>query len=59
MALTGKNRSSRRKTCHSAPLPNINVPWTGLESNLGTWGERLAINRHSHGSVTKINLHYI
>jgi hypothetical protein len=45
MILTGKNRSSWRKTCPSAILSTINPTWT----DLGIHGEKLATNRLSYG----------
>jgi hypothetical protein len=52
MTMTGKKLS-----IPSATLPTINLTRTGLGSNPSTWGERLAINRQSHGRAMKINLH--
>jgi hypothetical protein len=48
MKLTGKNRSSGRKTCPSATLSTTNPTWTKPGSNPGLRGERPATNRLSY-----------
>ena len=39
MKLTGENRSTRGKTCHSATLSTIDPTWTDPGSNPGLCGE--------------------
>jgi hypothetical protein len=51
MKLTGKNRSTRRKTCPSATLSTTNPIWTDPGSNPGLRGKRPATNRLSHGTA--------
>jgi hypothetical protein len=46
------NRSTRRKTCPSAPLSIKNLISTGLGSNQGLHDERPATNRLSHGTAS-------
>jgi hypothetical protein len=46
MILTGENRRTRRKTCHSATLHNSNP--TNPGANVDFRGERPATNRMSH-----------
>jgi hypothetical protein len=60
MALTGKIRITRRKTCLSAILSTINITVTGLGSTPGLRFVRLATNRLSHGAAIRIhiNLNY-
>jgi len=48
MALTGENRSTGRKTCHSAILCTTNLRRTDLGSNPDLGGERPATIRLSH-----------
>jgi len=45
MVLTGENRSTGEQTCHNATLCTKNLTWSGLGSNPGLRGERLAIDR--------------
>jgi hypothetical protein len=40
--LTGKNRSTRGKTCPSATLSTTNPKWTDPGSNPGLRGERIS-----------------
>jgi hypothetical protein len=47
MELTGKNRSTRGKTCLSATLSTRNSTWTDPGSNPDLRGERPATNRLS------------
>jgi hypothetical protein len=58
MKLTGENRSTRRKTCHSANLSTANPAWTDPESNPALRGERPATNRLNHGTALIIYLFY-
>jgi len=55
--LTGKNQNTQTKTWPSAILSSTNPIWTGLQVNLGTFGETSRTNSHSHlpmvGKVTK------
>jgi hypothetical protein len=51
MKLTGKNRSTRGKTCPSATLSTTNPTWTDPGSNPGFRDGRPATNRLSHGSA--------
>jgi hypothetical protein len=51
MKLTGKNRSTRKKTCSSATLSITNPTWTDPGSNPALRGERTATNRVSHGTA--------
>jgi hypothetical protein len=51
MKLTGKNRSTRGKTCPSATLPTTNPTRTDPGSNPGLRGERPATNSLSHGTA--------
>jgi hypothetical protein len=53
MVLTGKNRSTGRKTCHSATLSIINLTRTDLGSNPGLRGDRPASDRCD--SVTELH----
>jgi hypothetical protein len=55
MKLTAENRSTRRKTCHSATLSTTNSTWTDPGSNPGLRGGRLAANRLSHGTAQDYN----
>jgi hypothetical protein len=63
MKLTGKNRSTRGKTCPSATFSTTNPTWTDSESNPVHRGKRPATNRLSHGTtqfgvlVTAISIH--
>jgi len=50
MILTGDNRRTRRKTCHSATLFATNPTWTDAGANLGLCVKRQATNRLSHGT---------
>jgi hypothetical protein len=45
MKLTGKNRSTQRKTCLSATLSTINPTWTYPGLNRGLRGEMPATNK--------------
>jgi hypothetical protein len=60
MILTGENRRTRRKTCHSATLSTTNPTWIDPGANPGLRGERPAINHLSHdrGSTTRIITYY-
>ena len=51
MELTGKNRSTRGKTCPSETLSTTNPTWTDPESKPGLRGERPATNRLSHDTA--------
>jgi hypothetical protein len=51
MKLTGENRSTRGKICHSATLSTTNPTWIDLGLNPGLRGERPATNRLSHGTA--------
>jgi hypothetical protein len=56
MKLTGKNRSSRGRTCPSATLSSTNPTWTDPGSNPGLRGGRPAANRLSHGTAVSVAL---
>jgi hypothetical protein len=47
--LTGENRSTPGKTCHSATLSTTNPPWTEADSKPGLRDGRPAANRLNHG----------
>jgi hypothetical protein len=49
--VTGKNRSTRGKTCSNANLSTTNPTWTDPGSNPGLRGERPATNRLSCGTA--------
>jgi hypothetical protein len=51
MKLTGKNRSTREKTCPSAILSTKNPMWTDPGSNAGLRDERQATDRLSHDTA--------
>ena len=51
MKLTGKNPSTRGKTCPSATLSTKNSSWTDQGSNPGLRGERPATNSLNHGTA--------
>ena len=51
MKLTGKNRSTRVKTCPSATLSTTDPTWTDPGSNPGLRIEMPATNRLSHGTA--------
>jgi hypothetical protein len=53
MKLTGKNRSTRGKTCPSAALSTTDPTSTDPGSNPGLRGGRPATNRHLLPSNTK------
>jgi hypothetical protein len=53
MKLTGKNPSTRGKTCPSAKLSTTNPTWTDPGSNPDLRGERPATNRLSHGTALR------
>jgi hypothetical protein len=53
MKMTGQNRSTGGKTCHSVTLSTTNPTWTDPGSNPGIRGERPATNRLSHGTALK------
>ena len=48
--MTGKNRSTARKTCPSATLSTTNLTLTGLGFEPGLCGERTATDRPNHGN---------
>jgi hypothetical protein len=54
MKLTGKNRSTRGKTCPSATLSTTNPTWTDPELNPGIRGERPDTNRLTHGRALHV-----
>jgi hypothetical protein len=54
MKLTGKNRSTREKTCPSASFSTTNPTWTDRGSNPGLRGGESAANRLSHGTAYEI-----
>ena len=51
MTVTGDNRRTGRKTCHSATLPTTNPTWTHPDLNPVFCRERQATNRLSHGTA--------
>jgi hypothetical protein len=51
MKFTGKNGSTRRKTCPSAILSTTNPTWNDRGSNPGLRGERPVTYRLSHGTA--------
>lgn len=53
MILTGKNRSTPRKTFLSAALFVTNFTWTDLESNARLRGEKPVTTIWSHGTASK------
>jgi hypothetical protein len=55
MKLTGKNRSTRVKTCPSATLSTTNPTWSDPGSNPGLRGERPATNRLSRDTTKYIH----
>jgi hypothetical protein len=58
MQLTGKNQSTRGKTCPSATLSTTNPTWTEPESNPGLRSGRPAANRLSHGTAISNHLRF-
>jgi hypothetical protein len=57
MKLTGADRNTWGKTCHSATLSTANPTWTDPGSNPGLHGGRLAANCLSHGTALDHKLH--
>ena len=51
MTMAEDNRSTWRKTCQSATLPNTKPTWTQPELIPVVCGERQATNRPSHGTA--------
>jgi hypothetical protein len=56
MKLTGKNRSTRAKTCPSDTLSTTNPKWTDPGSNPCLHDERPATNRLSRGTALTLHL---
>jgi hypothetical protein len=57
MKLTGENRSTRGKICHSATLTTTNPTCTDSGSNPGLRDGSPATNRLSHGTAMSTTLH--
>ena len=53
MALTGGNRSARRKTSPNPALPTTDLTWTDLGLNLGLRVDSPKTNRLSHATAIK------
>jgi hypothetical protein len=47
---TGENRSTGKKSCHSANSFAVDLKWTELGSNLGQYGERPSTERLRRGT---------
>jgi hypothetical protein len=56
MKLSGENRITRGKPCHSDTLSSTNPTWTDPGSNPGFRGERPTTNRLSHGTAKVFSL---
>jgi hypothetical protein len=54
MKLTGENRNTRGKTCHSATLSTTNPTWTDPGSNPRLRRERPATNGLRHGTANYV-----
>ena len=55
MTMSGKTRSTQRKTCPSPATSTVSLTWTSLEPNSGIRGDRPATNHFSHGAKFDCN----
>jgi hypothetical protein len=53
MKLTGENRSTRGKTCPSAPLSTTDPIWTEAGSRPVLRGKRSVTNRLCYGTIVR------